>query len=360
MKQSQADPNLAEAKLSKTPWNFQAVQQTAAQIEGLPWWPTEGHWIRLPKRLFENPNITPMLRHVAAQQSGGRLRFRTTAETWALQATLTRTETGTFNTPASLSGLDAYVRTPEGLKFVKCAAPAEGQTTFISEFTRPKHLTGEVEWTLYFPLQNPLGTLEIAFPETAPALSPEPARLKKPVLFYGSSITQGFSASRCGLTYPAIISRKLDIPFINLGYGGNAKGEPEMAEAIAGLEMSLFVCDLDHNLGSFEEIENRYAPFLGIIRKAHPELPILVVSGPNYWNDPEYFGRRADIISRIVEEAKAAGDKHIEFLHGRDFWEPATAGDMTVDLTHPNDAGFARMAEVISRHFPDLFTQKRK
>ena len=358
MKQSQADPNLRPAVLSDTKWNFTPVQKTRALIEGLPWWSKEGHWNRLPKHLMSDPRTRPELCHVAAQQSGGRFSFRTRAATWALKATLTRSETGVFNTQASLSGLDVYARTLEGLKYIGCAAPKNGENNFTAEFKRPHYLDEETEWTVYFPLQNPLGSLELAFPENTPALPPAPNRIKKPVLFYGSSITQGFSASRCGLTYPAIISRHLDIPFINLGYGGNAKGEPEVAAAIASLDMSLFVCDLDHNISSFEEMEARHSPFVATIRKAHPGMPILVVSSPNYWNDTDYFGKRAAIIQHTVDVARAAGDRHIEFLHGGNFWDPSTAGDMTVDNTHPNDAGFARMAELIGtcirRLLPDL------
>ena len=352
MKQSQADPNLRPAELSGTLWHFQPVQSTPAQIEGLPWWPTEAHWNRLPRALMDDPAIRPTLRHVAAQQSGGRIRFCTRAATWALRASLTRSETGTFNTPASLSGLDVYVRTASGAKFIRCAAPQEGETSFTAEFKRPGRLEGEREWTVYFPLQNPLAALELAFPSDAPALAPEPPRLAKPVVFYGSSITQGFSSSRPGLTYPAMISRRLDLPFINLGYGGNAKGEPEVAAAIAALEMSLFVCDLDHNIGSLEDLEALHAPFVATIRKAHPEIPILVISSPNYWNDPDYFGRRAAILQNTVDRARATGDQRITFLHGREFWDSATAGDMTVDNLHPNDAGFARMAAVIGEYFP--------
>ena len=348
MKQSQADPNLRPAGLSGTSWNFIPVQQTAARIEGLPWSQNEHHWNRLPDRLMNDSKTSPTLRHVAAQQSGGRIRFRTRAATWALRGMLTRTETGILNTHGSLSGLDVYLRTPDaGFKFVKSAAPSMNETVFVAECKRPAALEGGVEWIVYFPLQNPLGSLELAVPDDAPILSPPPPRIEHPALFYGSSITQGFSASRPGLSYPAIISRRLDIPFINLGYGGNAKGEPEVAAAIAALDLSLFVCDLDHNLPGVPELEARHAAFVDIVRKAHPQIPILVVSSPNYWNDPDYFGKRTAIIRRTVEQACAGGDSLIEFIDGRTFWDPVVAGDMTVDNLHPNDAGFARMAEII-------------
>ena len=362
MKQSEADPNLCAPALSTAGWAYHPVAATAARVEGLPWSETEGHWDRLPRALMSNDSVRAALRHVAAQPSGGRIRFNTTASTWALRARLARTETCVHNTVDSLSGFDCYAR-PAGMPgarpiFVRCAAPGEDPALVVAELERPRAFaaSAEVEWTVYLPLQNPVASLELAFPADAPALPPAPARLAAPVVFHGSSITQGFSCTRPGLTYPAIIARDLDLPFVNLGYGGNAKGDPEVATAIAALPMSLFVCDLDFNLPSVEEIADKHAAFVATIRRAHPMIPILCVSAPNYWNDSDYFGRRAALIERTVLDARAGGDTRIEFLHGRDFWDADRAGDFTVDTIHPNDVGFARMAAHIGARVQALLT----
>ena len=56
-----------------------------------------------------------------------------------------------------------------------------------------------------------------------------PFRTAKPVVFYGTSITQGGCASRSGMSYQAILGRQLNLDFVNLGFSGNGKGEPVVA-----------------------------------------------------------------------------------------------------------------------------------
>ena len=56
-----------------------------------------------------------------------------------------------------------------------------------------------------------------------------PFALSKPVVFYGTSITQGGCASRPGMSYTAIVGRKLNLDFVNQGFSGNGLGEPEVA-----------------------------------------------------------------------------------------------------------------------------------
>ena len=45
-------------------------------------------------------------------------------------------------------------------------------------------------------------------------------------MIYGTSITQGGCASRPGMAYTNILSRRIDAPFINLGFSGSGRGEP--------------------------------------------------------------------------------------------------------------------------------------
>ena len=101
--------------------------------------------------------------------------------------------------------------------------------------------------TINFPLYSAVSSLEIGLQETAVVESPTPYRVETPVVFYGSSITQGGCASRPGNCYTAVLSRRLDFDHVNLGFSGSGKAEQEMADYIAGLDMSVFVYDYDHN-----------------------------------------------------------------------------------------------------------------
>src|ERR1051325_527966 len=88
----------------------------------------------------------------------------------------------------------------------------------------------------------------------------------------------GGCASNPGLSYQAIVSRWLNVDFVNLGFSGNGLGEPELAEAITEIPNSAIVLDFWAN-PSLEIYTNRLSPFIAILRRAFPTTPILVL-GP--------------------------------------------------------------------------------
>lgn len=75
-----------------------------------------------------------------------------------------------------------------------------------------------------------------------------------PMVYYGSSITQGAYASRPGNIYQNMISRQTHIDYINLGFAGNGKVEDSIVECMAGLSMSAFISDYDHNAPTCEHL----------------------------------------------------------------------------------------------------------
>src|SRR5205823_11246646 len=97
-----------------------------------------------------------------------------------------------------------------------------------------------------------------------------PASRRKPVVFYGTSITQGGCASRPGMVHTAILGRRLDRPVINLGFSGNGKMEPELAALLAELDPAVYVLDCLPNLNA-QEIRERVGPFVRTLRQARPE-----------------------------------------------------------------------------------------
>ena len=100
----------------------------------------------------------------------------------------------------------------------------------------------------------------------------------KPVLYYGSSITQGGCCSRPGNTYQAVVSRRLNIDFVNLGFSGNARGERAMAEYVAAQPMSAFAFDYDHNAPSVEHLKNTHYDFY-CIKRTTPLTQIVLLPG---------------------------------------------------------------------------------
>src|SRR5918994_1672547 len=75
---------------------------------------------------------------------------------------------------------------------------------------------------LSLPLYNGVDSLSVGVPPEA-RFEPLAPRTQKPIVFYGTSITHGASASRPGMVHTAILGRRLDRPVINLGFSGNGR-----------------------------------------------------------------------------------------------------------------------------------------
>ena len=167
-----------------------------------------------------------------------------------------------------------------------------------------------------------------------------------PVVYYGSSITQGGCASRPGMAYQNIISRWYNCDHINLGFSGNAKGEDAIAEYIAGLKMSVFVYDYDHNAPNVEHLKKTHKRMFDIIRGKNPNLPIIIVSMPKYPLTNNEVLRR-EVIKETYKTAKSQGDNNVYFIDGCEMMRFKGGNEATVDNCHPTDLGFRRMADWI-------------
>jgi len=178
---------------------------------------------------------------------------------------------------------------------------------------------------------------------------PPPFEDDRKVVVYGTSITQGGCAARPGMSYTNILSRWLNLEFINLGFSGNGRGDPEVAHLMAEIENpGCFV--LDYEANAAESLYDTLEPFIGILRQAHARTPALVVSripfARDRFSDDALRGRqeRREFQQDVVDRLRKAGDEAIFFKGGEDLlygaWE-----ECTVDGTHPTDLGFLRMAE---------------
>jgi lysophospholipase L1-like esterase len=204
------------------------------------------------------------------------------------------------------------------------------------------------EITLYLPLYMPVKVLAIGLDAEAHLQPAKPFAVSGPVVFYGTSITQGGCASRPGMSYQAILGRMLNLDFVNLGFSGNGKGEPELARAVASINASCFVLDFAQNNPTVDSLAQVYAPFLETIRSLHPETPVLVVtpiySAHESWSRDARLEGMRELIRQVAAKRIAAGDHHLEIVEGTDLLGPSR-GDGLVDGTHPNDLGFQWMAE---------------
>lgn len=192
-------------------------------------------------------------------------------------------------------------------------------------------------YVLYLPLYNGLDEMLLGFAPDAKVAKGRIPAISRPIVFYGSSITQGGYAAKCGSCYTHLVCRRLDAAHINLGFAGNARGEEMMARYIAGLDMSAFVMDYDHNAPDAGHLEKPHEEFFRIIREKQPELPILLISKPDYDKNPAMADMRREVIRRTYHHAIAAGDKRVWLLDGQTLFGDTDRDLCTVDGTHPND-----------------------
>ena len=185
----------------------------------------------------------------------------------------------------------------------------------------------------------------LGLPPQAQLLPGRTPQTEKPVVFYGSSVTQGACASKAGSCYTTLLARRLDAAQINLGFSGNAKGEEVIARYIASLDMSLFVYDYDYNAPSVEHLQATHEPFFRIIREAQPELPIVMVSRTGGGKRSADMDARREVILKTYHNALEAGDRKVWFVNGADLLGDTDLDLCSVDGAHPTDIGFLRMAD---------------
>lgn len=313
------------------------------EISGLPWLKHNKSFCRLNVDWL--PKFSEGVQYLSWCTAGVVVRFATDSSVIAVKVELTSKDDMSHMPRTGISGVDLYMGKGKNKKFVKVAMPQNNKTEYEAVFEGFEPTMQE--WTLNLPLYNGVKKLEIGLSPESQLAKPSPYTIEKPIVFYGSSITQGGCASRPGNAYTHIICRWLDANMVNLGFSGNAKGEPEMAELISQIEMSAFVMDYDHNAPSVEHLKETHENFFKIIRNAQPDLPIIIVSKPDFDSNVKVNDIRRRIIFETYKNAISHGDKNIYFVDGETLFGTQDRDACTVDGCHPNDLGFMRMAEHI-------------
>lgn len=278
--------------------------------------------------------------------AGGRVRFVTTSNYIAIKAfnpyganmvNMCHIGSSSFDIYVNKNGRDTFATV---LK-----VPGVYKDSFEAVANLP---TGRKEITINFPLYCGCREFFIGLDSEAALERRADYRFEKPVLFYGSSITQGGCASRPGMAYEALISRRFDTNYLNLGFSGSARGEDAIVNYMASLDFSVFVCDYDHNAPNVEHLMNTHEKLYKTIRASHPNTPVIFVGKPD--SDPvnNDIANRRDVIYTTYHNAKMRGEKVI-FIDGYSLFAGELREECTVDGCHPNDLGMVRMADVIGK-----------
>jgi hypothetical protein len=299
---------------------------------------------RLPDDIIDKVNNE--VTWLATCTTGGRVRFETSSSVIEIKVKLKRDPIGWGHQPRSgHTGIDVYL---DG-QFRAVYYPGHTEKEFgATLYKDPGNRAVEIN----LPLANGVEEMTIGILDDADMCEPKPYKYEKPIVYYGSSITMGGCVSRPGMCYASRVARRINANHINLGFSGSALGEQVMADYIASLDMSAFVLDYDHNAPNVAHLEATHYNMYETVRKAHPDIPIIIVTKPDFENGYfESMDRRVFIMSNYVKAYKT-GDRNVFFCDGKAFFTGTDRDSCTVDFTHPNDLGHDRMAEGIYRELP--------
>lgn len=317
-------------------WRWMSFPDSARfDVRGLHWFPENSPnlW-RMPAK-----QMSALPKGVQGRSrcpSGGRIAFRSDTTRVAVRAV-----TPSDTPPRKL---DVYV---DGKPIKQAPSQKAGdRATMLSFENLPP---GNKEIVIYLPhLQEVTVTGIGVYPEAAVSAAAPRFAKPLPVVFYGSSVCQGSAASGPSQTYPAILCRKLNLDFVNLGFGGAGKAEPKVVDLVRSVPACCYVFDLGKSYGSQDA--TAFKAMLGAVRKQHPTTPIVVITpitSAREVKDPAYSKR--SIHTREVMRAPASemirnGDGRLSLVEGEDLIGFKEHAALSKDGVHPSDSGYALIA----------------
>jgi len=192
---------------------------------------------------------------------------------------------------------------------------------------------------------------------------------------HGSSISQGGEAEAPTHTWPAIAAARAGVHVHNLGFSGNAVGDPFVARTIRDLPADVLSLEIGINVVNGDLMRRRmFEPvlhgFLDTVRDGHPRTPLLLLGpipcptvetlpGPTVMNwttrststagDPRQLAEGALSLTGIREAiatvlAARDDDPNLHYLDGRQLLRPNETHYLE-DGLHPNARGYRRMGE---------------
>jgi len=323
-------------------------------IQGRGWQETQAPYDRLPARAQEQ--VRPAVWELSRQSAGITVCFTSNAAEIKVRYVLRFNNQMPHMTDIGIKGLDLYAWSTRAKAWQWIGNSKTNQTGHRIETTLVTAMdTTQKHFRLYLPLYDGIDSLFLGIPSEATIRPFHPVyALPKPLVFYGTSITQGGCASRPGMAYPAILGRRLNLETINLGFSGNGQMEIELARLLAEIEASGYVIDCLPNMTP-EMVSERIVPFVEYIRQQRPETPILLINSIRYtdsWIKPDVqalLSHKSQNLRKAYHQLKAAGIKQLWLLPAAQLLD--IGPESTVDGVHLTDLGFMHFSEFL---YPQL------
>ena len=345
---SKIDKNFkVETKIEREGLTFFDVDEAPFKVHGV--YRDGDHYVRLPADVAKSVSNGVFSLHT--HTAGGRVRFVTNSPYVAISVKVNLAYKMAHFAFTGSIGCDMY----SGTRYIGTIVPPTNvQNEYEGIINLPFTDNEPREYTINMPLYSGVDKMYVGIKEGSVLTVAPDYEISKPVVYYGSSVTQGGCASRPGNAYQGINSRELDCDFINLGFSGNAKGEDEIANYIAGLDMSAFVYDYEYNSTTFDYYKQTHERMFKIIRDKNPDLPIIMVSRPKYYLAPSERRFFEEVLMVTYNNAVAAGDKNVYYIDGTTFFPEGMREAALVDNVHPTDVGFWCMAKGIGAKLREI------
>ena len=309
---------------------------------------TETRYERLPAYLRDKSREPVWA--LGKNTAGLAIRFRSNSTSISAKWDVLNNRSMQHMTNLGIKGLDLYAWENNQWRFVNSARPKgkKNEATIIESME-----SVEREYMLFLPLYDGVTSLFIGIDSCKTIGQPvlKYPDTTNPIIVYGTSITQGCSASRPGMAYTNMLMRWFNREVINLGFSGNGRLDYEIAELIGSKKnASLIILDNAPN-GSPSSIGERTFPFVEIIRKHKPQTPIIIVENMEYADikfntkKRDFWQRKNNSVHSQYLELIKQGYKDIYYLDHENLI--GDDGEGTVDGTHFTDLGFYRFANAL-------------
>ena len=318
------------------------IDASSLTIEGRAFADRKSPFDRMPASA--EGRVTPEVWYLSHHTAGLLLRFRTDSDFVKVKWNLLEGELDAANmSRCGKSGFDVYHRAADGRwKFVRSFAPQRQDGNLGTTGWK----RGE-EGLLHFPLYNGVKAVQVG---VAPNASFEVVDTKtKPIVWYGVSTTQGIAASRPGMAFPAIISRRLDVPHVNLGFSGAGQMEMEMCDYVAELEACVYVIDTPGNL-NLQLMKERYEKFLRELHRRRPDTPIVIADQRIYSSERETRTPMNEHLAEMFARLTKEPGWRLFYVRAESMF-PKEPDETTVDSPdgHPSDFGMMQLADAYQR-----------
>ena len=321
---------------------------------------SDGFYTRLPADL--QGVVRKAVWDLGQNSAGLAIRFRTNSKCIGAEWRPLNNFGMSHMTPTGVRGLDLYALVDGEWLFVGAGQPngKKSRNVFI------RKMNGEMrEYIMYLPLYDGVINLSIGIDSTAVIEKPHvadlvPSEKNLPIVFYGTSVTQGGCATRPGMAYPSIIERKLHRETVNLGFSGNGRMDKCLGDKIARIPASMYVIDCLANCTS-QIVKDSTEHFIRAIVEANPDVPVLMVS--NYCYPYQYLDAQFQIDTpeenaiwkEFAQKFRKEGYKNVRYIdaYAKGNMKKSPIGpdhEGTVDGVHMTDLGFLRFADFLIKY----------